>query len=47
MIISIILTAAPFITLGVFGLIEEYRNYKFRNVVSMEAVSKTYNIKES
>jgi len=47
MIISIILTAAPFITLGFFGLIEEYHNYKFRNVVSIEAVSKTYNIKGS
>jgi|11_taG_2_1085331.scaffolds.fasta_scaffold22964_2 hypothetical protein len=39
-----LLTIWPFAIVGVFALIESYSNYKFRKNVSIEAMSKTYNI---
>ena len=44
LLLLIALTVWPFVIVGVFALVESYSNYKFRKNVSIEAMSKTYNI---
>jgi hypothetical protein len=43
-LILFFLTAGPFLVLGIYALIDDYENYKFRKNVSIAAMSKTYNI---
>lgn len=44
LLLLIALTIWPFAIVGVFALVESYINCKFRKNVSIEAMSKTYNI---
>lgn len=44
LLLLIALTIWPFAIVSVFALTESYSNYKFRKNVSIEAMSKTYNI---
>lgn len=43
-LVLFLLTAGPFIVLGVYALLDDYENYKFRKNVSIENVCKTYGI---
>lgn len=43
-LVLFLLTIGPFLVLGIYALIQEYENYKFRNNVSIENVCKTYGI---
>lgn len=44
LLLLISLTIWPFAIVAIFAFVESYSNYKFRKNVSIEAMSKTYNI---